>query len=260
MTPTTIPYPLGYIYEYGINYSVQGDNRGSNRVSYVVQQMANAPAFFVAGPADDEDFARAEHLAELLMSSLEGIRCRIIPVLPEKWNDYLERLKAKLGCAGRQPLIWTGSGKTIGGIPEFELMCEVKYGIRIPAEMTMEAFQNIAENNIAALRKKLAAERPGLPTGSSGARGAAVAEALLQGHERYLEGKPGGSPFDGQSVVATVLALSPLSTPPHEVCAPTSAPPFPFALRAQRSPDTSNSSGPTPSIITVASPHLLLPP
>ena len=58
---------------------------------------APAPIYYIAGPADDEDFAKAEHLAEMLMSALPGQTCRIIPVLPENWEQYQEKLCSKLG-------------------------------------------------------------------------------------------------------------------------------------------------------------------
>ena len=189
--------------------------------------MAPAPpAYFVAGPADDEDFAKAEHLAELLMSSVEGVRCTIIPVLPENWQPYIDKLHAQLGCQPRQPLIWTSTGKAIGGIFEFETAVDTKYGVRVP-ETKLETWKQIAAANVAALRKKQAAEPPVLPVDTDGARGEAVSTALLQGYERYLEGKKGGCPFDGKAVVATVLTLGPLLTPPHEVPTTASRPPPP---------------------------------
>ena len=72
---------------------------------------APAPIYYIAGPADDEDFAKAEHLAEMLMSALPGQTCRIIPVLPENWEQYQEKLCSKLGCSARAPMTWTGTGK-----------------------------------------------------------------------------------------------------------------------------------------------------
>ena len=90
-----------------------------------------APLYYVAGSAEDEDFAKAEHLAEMLMSALPGIKCRIIPVLPEQWDQYLEKLCSKLGCPGRMPMIWTGSGKAVGGIFDFQQMVEIKYDIKL---------------------------------------------------------------------------------------------------------------------------------
>ena len=36
----------------------------------------------IAGPADDEDYAQAEYLAEMLMVSLPSINCNLLPILP----------------------------------------------------------------------------------------------------------------------------------------------------------------------------------
>ena len=37
----------------------------------------------IAGPADDEDYAQAEYLAEMLMVSLPSINCNLLPILPD---------------------------------------------------------------------------------------------------------------------------------------------------------------------------------
>ena len=172
------------------------------------------PSYFVTGPADDEDFARAEYLAEMLMSSLPSLRCRVIPVLPERWADHCSKLAAKLGCEARSPLVWAGTGKVLGGLSEFEAACDVKYGIHIP-EVEPGTWAKIAKENHEALVRKLSGALPVLePTGSGAARGAAVSEALLTGHERHVTGSTAtASPLSGEGASAVVLALSPLPTP-----------------------------------------------
>ena len=168
--------------------------------------VKNEPSYIVAGPADDEDFARAEHLAELLMSSLPGLRCRVIPVLPEQWPEYCMKLTARLGCSARCPIVWAGTGKSLGGsitlglepwtcldpsasprpalrasllrslpasiptvaVTEFETTCDTKYGVRIP-QVEPGTWAKIAQENLAALRLKLSGALPSLePTGSGG--------------------------------------------------------------------------------------------
>ena len=39
--------------------------------------------YHIAGPADDEDYAQAENLGEMLMTSLRGVECVMHPVLPD---------------------------------------------------------------------------------------------------------------------------------------------------------------------------------
>ena len=41
--------------------------------------------YFVVGKAGDEEFAKAENLAESLMSALPAVTCHIHPTLPDAW-------------------------------------------------------------------------------------------------------------------------------------------------------------------------------
>ena len=50
--------------------SHQTPNSGYARRSHDATTMVAAATYFVLGKADDEDFAKAEHLAETLMSAL----------------------------------------------------------------------------------------------------------------------------------------------------------------------------------------------
>lgn len=85
----------------------------------------------IAGPADDEDYAQAEYLAELLMVSLPTVRCNLIPVLPDDWGAFVAQKCGYLGCKERAPLIWLNSGAVVGGLPEFTSECDKKYGVSI---------------------------------------------------------------------------------------------------------------------------------
>ena len=184
-----------------------------------------APLYYLAGPADDEDFARAEHLAEQLMSSLPGVKVRIIPVLPEQWEAYLEKLCSKLGCVAKVPLIWTGNGKAIGGIFDFQQDVDVKYNLKLDPDIPTDTWAKIAKANLEALRLKVSGALPDLaPAGTGGARGASVSEAMLLGHERYLEGKP-GVPYEASGLVCAVLTMGPLPAPVYKLfdCSDTSA-------------------------------------
>ena len=121
------------------------------------------------------------------MSSLPGVKLRIIPVLPEQWELYVEKLCSKLGCAARPVMIWTGNGKSIGGISDFQQDVEVKYALSLDPDIPSDTWKQIAKANLAALRLKVSGALPDLaPAGTGGARGAAVSEAMMLGHERYL--------------------------------------------------------------------------
>ena len=50
----------------------------------------------LSGPADDEDFAQAEYLCEMLMATLPHASCHITAVLPEEWPGYIEKKCATL--------------------------------------------------------------------------------------------------------------------------------------------------------------------
>ena len=93
--------------------------------------MAEPLVYFVAGPADDEDYAQAEYLAEMLMVSLPSIKCELLPIMPDAWPAYVAEKCGFLGCKQRAPLVWMSSGAVVGGFPEFAGECEKKYGVRI---------------------------------------------------------------------------------------------------------------------------------
>ena len=71
---------------------------------------ATGLSYTIAGPADDEDYAQAEYLAEMLMVSLPSIHCTLKPIMPIDWNDFVKKQASFLGCKQRAPLIWTNSG------------------------------------------------------------------------------------------------------------------------------------------------------
>ena len=85
----------------------------------------------IAGPADDEDYAQAEYLAEMLMVSLPTITCNLVPVMPDDWGAFAKQKCAFLGCRERAPLIWLNSGAVVGGLKEFSKECAEKYGVEI---------------------------------------------------------------------------------------------------------------------------------
>ena len=179
--------------------------------------------YHVAGPADDEDFAQAEYLAELLMASLKGIDCVIHAVLPEDWPAFVSDKSAFLGCKQRAPLVWMASGVVVGGLPEFTAECDRKYGMTA-RHVDYTVWPKVAAENVAAARAKALGEKLPLigSTGSGAERGEAVAEALLSGNERYLRGTgastaSAGLPKLPEGVVSTVLALTPLPAPAHEL-------------------------------------------
>lgn len=180
--------------------------------------MPGMITYHIAGPADDEDYAQAEHLGEMLMTSLQGVECVMHTVLPESWPEFAKERCAFLGCKQRSPLVWLASGVVVGGLPEFVSEVDKKYGLHT-RHINFATWPLVAEENLAAAR---AAELNRTPAtaGSSGAgveRGAAVAEALLAGNERHL-GIGDASlpqPLLGPGAVATVLALTPLPGAAH---------------------------------------------
>ena len=137
--------------------------------------------YFVAGPADDEDYAQAEYLAELLMVSLPSIKCNLFPILPDDWNEYVTQKCSFLGCKQRAPLIWMSSGKVVGGLPEFAAECEKKYQVVIKG-VDFSTWSRVAAENLAAAQKAAAGtvEAPVGSVGSGAERGLAIAEELLQ--------------------------------------------------------------------------------
>jgi hypothetical protein len=182
--------------------------------------------YFVAGPADDEDYAQAEYLAELLMVSLPTIKCSLFPILPNNWNEYVMQKCSYLGCKQRAPLIWMNSGTVVGGLPEFAAECEKKYNVVVKG-VDYDTWSKVAAENLAAA-EKAAAGRAEVAIGSvgSGAEcGLAITEELLAGNRRHLgeplallAGSTGSGAGGGATLAdpaATVLALTPLPAAAH---------------------------------------------
>ena len=184
--------------------------------------------YVIAGPADDEDFAQAEYLAELLMVSLPSVKVTLMPILPEAWPDFVGQKAAFLGCKQRAPLAWTSSGKVIGGLPEWSGEVETKYSLRVRG-IDFSVWPKVAKENLAAAKKAASGvvDPPiGAPTGSAGetgaTRGEAVAEELITGNSRYLEERSGGSGSTATRALgalaepaAVVVCLTPLAAPAH---------------------------------------------
>ena len=93
--------------------------------------MPDTLEYLIAGPADDEDYAQAEYLAEMLMVSLPSIKCTLMPIMPDEWQAFAVKQCGFLGCKQRAPLVWMASGAVVGGFPEWAGECEKKYGVRI---------------------------------------------------------------------------------------------------------------------------------
>lgn len=87
--------------------------------------------YFIAGPADDDDYAQAEYLAEMLMVSLPSIKCTLMAILPDDWSTFVAEKAGYLGCKQRAPLVWMASGAVVGGLPEWASECEKKYAVVI---------------------------------------------------------------------------------------------------------------------------------
>ena len=173
--------------------------------------------YHVAGPADDEDYAQAEYLAETLMSSLKGVECILHPVMPDEWTAFVSEKAAFLGCKQRAPLVWMSTGVVVGGLPEWAAECDKKYGISAK-HISFETWTRIAAENASASKTAPKAAPIGASSGGL-ERAVAVSAVLLEGNSRYIEGASSGSPSGSErlaaGVVATVLALTPLPAAPH---------------------------------------------
>lgn len=203
----------------------------------------------IAGPADDEDYAQAEYLAEMLMVSLPSIKCNLIPILPDNWSDFVTEKCGFLGCKQRAPLIWMTSGIVVGGLPDWNAECEKKYGLRVTG-VEFSTWPKVAAENHAAAKKKAANIRDPL-VGSKEEKGVecglAISEELQSGNLRYRalresaansasgsdgRGEAAAASSTGGAVVhealtglprpaglaepaATVLELTPLPAPAH---------------------------------------------
>ena len=153
----------------------------------------HAATYFVLGKANDENFAKAEHLAETLMSSLPSVTCHILPTLPDAWPALCKTTCARLGCSEAHPLVWTGTGTFVGSLGSFEKECVDKYDIHLDRSITQSAWTKIAKENLAHAQTAAAGQAATTyPTGEG--RGAAVTDALLAGHARFLAGAPGSIP------------------------------------------------------------------
>ena len=142
----------------------------------------------IAGPADDEDYAQAEYLAEMLMVSLPSIHCNLLPILPDNWPDFVAEKCGFLGCKQRAPLVWMSSGIVVGGLPDWAAECEKKYGLRI-TDVEYSTWPKVARENLEAAKKKANNIRDPI-VGSKEATGAesgmAISEELQSGNLRYL--------------------------------------------------------------------------
>ena len=76
-----------------------------------------APIYCVASDCATEDYAKAEALAELLMSSLPKAECSLLPQLPADWEAFGAAKARALGVPLSQPLVWTGAGAPVGARP-----------------------------------------------------------------------------------------------------------------------------------------------
>ena len=177
--------------------------------------------YHIAGPADDEDYAQAEYLGEMLMTSLKGVDCVLHCVLPEDWTDFVSQQAATLGCKQRAPLVWLASGVVVGGLPEFLAECDKKYGLTTRG-IEYSKWPKVAAENLANARAKASGKRmpPIGEVGTGAERGLAVSEALLLGNMRYMASSAettGGPSELSHGITATVLALTPLPQPAHEL-------------------------------------------
>ena len=111
----------------------------------------NGVTYHISGPADDEDYAQAEHLGEMLMLSLKGVQCVMHTILPEEWSDFSKEQCAQLGCKQRSPLVWLASGVVVGGLPEFKAEVEKKYGLSTN-HVEYTVWPKVANENLAAAR------------------------------------------------------------------------------------------------------------
>lgn len=169
----------------------------------------SAVTYYVAGKANDDSFAKAEHLAEVLMSSLPSATCHILPTLPDAWPALSKSTCARLGCKEVHPLVWTGNGRLVGSLAEFERECLAKYNLKVDSQIRPSQWTKIAKEN-AAHAQTLASGATGAPIPEGEGRGLLVSEALLDGHRRFLGTDPPGPPPPSDTVDATIVLVTPL--------------------------------------------------
>ena len=143
-----------------------------------------APIYCVAGDCATEDYAKAEALAELLMSSLPKAECSLLPQLPADWEAFGAAKARALGVPLSQPLVWTGAGAPVGGLAEFEAECSGEYNLHLQS-MPTSAWTKIARETLAHQKLLAAGPQADEATGATGAeRGRFASEKLREGNAR----------------------------------------------------------------------------
>ena len=172
-----------------------------------------APIYCVAGDCATEDYAKAEALAELLMSSLPKAECSLLPQLPADWEAFGAAKARALGVPLSQPLVWTGAGAPVGGLAEFEAECARKYNLHLQS-MPTSAWTKIARETLAHQKLLAAGPQADEATGATGAeRGRFASEKLREGNTRVVAGTSAPRPALG-GVEATVVTLGPVGGAP----------------------------------------------
>ena len=172
-----------------------------------------APIYCVAGDCATEDYAKAEALAELLMSSLPKAECSLLPQLPADWEAFGAAKARALGVPLSQPLVWTGAGAPVGGLAEFEAECARKYNLHLQS-MPTSAWTKIARETLAHQKLLAAGPQADEATGATGAeRGRFASEKLREGNARVVAGTSAPRPALG-GVEATVVTLGPVGGAP----------------------------------------------
>ena len=172
-----------------------------------------APIYCVAGDCATEDYAKAEALAELLMSSLPKAECSLLPQLPADWEAFGAAKARALGVPLSQPLVWTGAGAPVGGLAEFEAEWRANTTSTCRACRRRRG-REIARETLAHQKLLAAGPQADEATGATGAeRGRFASEKLREGNARVVAGTSAPRPALG-GVEATVVTLGPVGGAP----------------------------------------------
>ena len=104
--------------------------------------------FFVAGCADDPEFAEAEVLGEYLVKSFPQVSFTQDMRHPIEWPEFRSKLVRLHGftCPGTSSVIWRRDGRLVGNINDFRRVLKDMYSLEL--EMDKALMQAIVVENI----------------------------------------------------------------------------------------------------------------
>jgi hypothetical protein len=106
--------------------------------------------FYIAGSANDPDFAEAELLADRLIKTHHNTSVIKDMRHPCEWEEFRKMIAQQRGFSLHLPaksiVIWRRDGKLIGGVKEFSLMVKTAYDIVL--DVDRDLIRRITEENV----------------------------------------------------------------------------------------------------------------